>query len=605
MAQPIYVGYIRWSSDAQEDGDSERRQRNSITVDAARLGLTITRWLQDEGLSASSGENISKGELGRFLIEVRAGQVPRGSILFLDEATRLTRLSPSKAMRILADLEDAGVTIRLSARGQSMSGDGLYELLGFLVESAAGHAFTKELGRKVHEAWLAKRDGARKAPGKEVLTSNTPHGIAAAGGTYTIGKGWSGRHYELHLQEAPVVVLIFELARDGHSPRQIAVMLNTQNVPSPHASRGKKAKSGRHVWRTETVRDILRDRVYLDGSYQPCRGTSKKGKSKEGERVVGHYPVLLREKGLWEAANAEISKRYSARPAPHSSGAANLFTGLMKCAHCGGPISLRSGNDKGRVPTLYCTNARDGACITTKSVHRHLVEGAVLSSLADWLDPERILKDLDRAAQVVDHEATLQRLQAELREREKEVTRLADRVLHLSNSENTDLYEDRLTKARSEWNELKQRAAAAERQRDLAAAERTQHLRAATDFRGLLNAVVGAELRLEIGEPLDVASFQQALRAVDRTEAKRSEHVEAARVRLKAALRRLVGVIEFNLATGQFNIELPGLGLVRCGLTEADDEELNQVFGTLCHPGLKVPEENCVEPLPPKRRRNG
>lgn len=134
MAQPIYVGSIRWSSDAQEDGDSERRQRNSITVDAARLGLTITRWLQDEGLSASSGENISKGELGRFLIEVRVGQVPRGSILFLDEATRLTRLSPSRAMRILADLEDAGVTIRLSARGQSMSGDGLYELLGFLVE---------------------------------------------------------------------------------------------------------------------------------------------------------------------------------------------------------------------------------------------------------------------------------------------------------------------------------------------------------------------------------------------------------------------------------------------------------------------------------------
>lgn len=601
MAQPIYVGYIRWSSDAQEDGDSERRQRNSITVDAARLGLTITRWLQDEGLSASSGENISKGELGRFLAEVRAGQVPRGSILFLDEATRLTRLSPSKAMRILADLEDAGVTIRLSARGQSMSGDGLYELLGFLVESAAGHAFTKELGRKVHEAWLAKRDGARKAPGKEVLTSNTPYGIVAAGGAYTIGKGWSGRHYELHPREAPVVVLIFELARDGHSPRQIAVKLNTQNVPSPHASRGKKAKGGRCIWRTETVRDILRDRVYLDGSYQPCRGTSKTGKAKEGDRVVGHYPVLLSEKGLWEAANAEISKRYSARPAPHTSGAANLFTGLMKCAHCQGPISLRSGNDRGRMPTLYCTNARDGACISTKSVHRHLVEGAVLLSLANWLNPELILKDLDRAELVVDHEATLQRLQVELREREKEVVRLADRVLQLSNSENADLYEERLTKARRERDELRQRTVAAERQRDLAAAERTQQLRAATDFQGLLDAVVGAEPRTEISEPLDVAAFQQELPDVDRTEATRDEAIEAARVRLKAALRRLVGRIEFNLATGQFNIELQGLGLVCCGLSEEDDEGLNRVFTSLMRPGLKVPKGIFSEPLRVKR----
>lgn len=604
MAQPIYVGYIRWSSDAQEDGDSERRQRNSITRDAAHLGVTITRWLQDEGLSASTGENITKGELGRFLGEVRAGQVPRGSILFLDEATRLTRLSPSKAMRILADLEDAGITIRLSARGQSMSGDGLYELLGFLIESASGHAFTKELGRKVHEAWLAKRDGARKAPGKEVLTSNTPYGIAAVGGTYAIGKGWNGRRYEPHPQESPIVVLIFELARDGHSPRQIAVKLNAKSIPSPHASRGKKARSGRCIWRTETVRDILRDRVYLDGSYQPCRGTSKKGKSKEGARVVGHYPVLLMEKGLWEAANAEISKRYSGRPAPHSSGAANLFTGLMKCAHCGGPISLRSGNDKGRVPALHCLNARTGACIATKHVHRHLVEGAVLASLADWLDPERILKDLDRAGQVVDHGATLQRLRGELREREKEVARLADRVLQLSNSENADLYEERLTKARHELDELKQRAAAAERQRDLAAAERTQHLRAATDFRGLLDAVVGARLRVEISEPLDVASFQQALREVDRLEAKRSEHVEAARVRLKAALQRLVAGIEFNLTTGLFNIELRGLGLVHCGIREEDDEGLNRVFETLCHPGLKVPQGNYPEPLPAKRRAN-
>jgi len=410
MAQPINVGYVRWSSDAQEDGDSERRQRSSITKDAAHLGVTISHWIQDKGLSASSGENISKGELGRFLAEVRTGQVPRGSMLFLDEATRLTRLSPSKAMRILADLEDAGVTIRLSARGQSMTGDGLYELLGFLVESAAGHAFTKELGRKVHEAWLAKRDGARKAPGKEVLTSNTPYGIAAVGGTYAIGKGWSGRRYELHPQEAPVVVVLFEFARDGHSPRQIAIKLNEKNVPSPHASRGKKSKTGRCVWRTETIRDILRDRVYLDGSYQPCRGSSKTGKSKEGERVVGQYPVLLSEAGLWEAANAEISKRFSGRPAPHTSGAANLFTGLMKCAHCGGPISLRSGSDKGRIAALYCTNSRDGACAAIGSVHRHLVEAAVLHALADRLNPESILADLNRASKVVDHKATIERL---------------------------------------------------------------------------------------------------------------------------------------------------------------------------------------------------
>jgi len=598
MAQPINVGYVRWSSDAQEDGDSERRQRSSITKDAAHLGVTISHWIQDKGLSASSGENISKGELGRFLAEVRTGQVPRGSMLFLDEATRLTRLSPSKAMRILADLEDAGVTIRLSARGQSMTGDGLYELLGFLVESAAGHAFTKELGRKVHEAWLAKRDGARKAPGKEVLTSNTPYGIAAVGGTYAIGKGWSGRRYELHPQEAPVVVVLFEFARDGHSPRQIAIKLNEKNVPSPHASRGKKSKTGRCVWRTETIRDILRDRVYLDGSYQPCRGSSKTGKSKEGERVVGQYPVLLSEAGLWEAANAEISKRFSGRPAPHTSGAANLFTGLMKCAHCGGPISLRSGSDKGRIAALHCTNSRDGACAAIGSVHRHLVEAAVLHALADRLNPESILADLNRASKVVDHKATIERLGLQLHERDKEVARLIDRILQLTGSDNLDLFEERLTAARREREELRGRITTAEREQNLAEAETNQTIRAATDFRALVGAVVYGSPTAEMTGPVDMSTMQQALKNAERLEARLAGEMETTRVRLKAVLRRLVARMEFNLVNGCFNVTLLGGGFLHGGLSGPIKAEKAASASVYCALSIAEP----IELLPRHRK---
>lgn len=595
MVQPINVGYIRWSSDAQEDGDSERRQRNSITRDAAHLGVTITRWLRDEGLSASTGENITKGELGRFLGEVRAGQVPRGSILFLDEATRLTRLSPSKAMRILADLEDAGVTIRLSARGQSMSGDGLYELLGFLIETASGHAFTKELGRKVHEAWLAKRDGARKAPGKEVLTSNTPYGIAAVGGTYAIGKGWNGRRYEPHPQESPIVVLIFKWARDGFSPRRIATMLNEKGAPSPHASRGRKCKTGRHVWRAETVRDILHDRAYCDGSYQPCRGSSKKGKSREGNPVAGHYPVFL-ESGLWEAANTEIGTRSFIRKSQtHRSAAGNLFTGLMKCAHCRGPISLRSTNDKGRIPALYCFNARTGACTMMQAVHRSKVEGAVLAALATKLCPEEILSDLNRAEVVIDRNAVLERLRQQLREREKEVARLTDRILQLSDSENLDLYEERLTKARQDREELRRQVLVAEREAELATAETSQNVRAATDFRALVSAIVLGSPVVEFSGSVDGAKLQAVIRQAEKLQTKFQGELETARVKLKAAIRRLVSGMTFNLHNERFNIELHGRGLIYNGLGERKHAEKCELMPE--YMAMEMPEDNKLQPL--------
>jgi hypothetical protein len=87
-----------------------------------------------------------------------------------------------EAIRILANWGDAKVGVRITSRIRPSAVTASCELYGFLVESAAGRAFAKEIGRKVYGAWSAKQGGACEAPGKEVLTSNTPNGIAAAAG---------------------------------------------------------------------------------------------------------------------------------------------------------------------------------------------------------------------------------------------------------------------------------------------------------------------------------------------------------------------------------------------------------------------------------------
>lgn len=585
MERPIHYGYIRWSSNQQEEGDSERRQRTSIQNDAAMLGITIDRWLMDCGLSASTGENIAKGELGSFLTDVAAGRVPKGSVLYLDEPTRLTRLSPVEAMRIVANLGDAKVGVRITSRHQTLSGDSLYELLGFLVESAAGHAFAKEIGRKVHEAWSAKQVEAREAPGKEVLTSNTPYGIAAAGGVYTPGKGWAGRHYEPHPEEAPVVNLIFEMTAKGHSPRQVAIHLNDKTKhPSPAASRGKKSKRGKQVWRAETIRDIIKDRVYLDGSYQPYQGTSKKGKVPDGPRIVGHYPVFLEDKDLWEKAQVACLDRLTNRPTSHRSDASNLFTHILKCSHCGGPVSLRSGRDGKRIPALYCINARDGACTCKATIHRWQIEAAILAKLSRHLDPERLLADVERAHNVVDRKAIHDRLTREVGQKRRDVNMLVTRVLELEGSPNIDLYEGRLTSARQELSELESRKKQIEREIEQADAVARTRVQAAQDFRGLVETAVFGTPRVEFAGRVD--DLVQALKEVDRLQKDLGMIIEPARVRLKSAIRKLLDVVTIDLDSGEFVIKLTGVDEFRGSIDEplrldGPDDVLRTAYGDL------------------------
>jgi len=553
MVRAIHVGYIRWSDPSQAEGDSERRQRESILADTAALGVEIDLWLQDEGLSASTGENLKRGQLGRFLKDVEDGKIPPGSVLYLDEPSRLTRLGPSKAMRILANLEDSGVSLRLSARRQTLHGESLYEILGFIVESAAGHAFTKELGRKLREAWAAKREETRRAPGEKVLTGNTPYGIRATGGSYSIGKGWVGRRYECDPDEVKFATLIFEMARDGYSPRAIARHLNEAGVPSPAASRGRKVRYGTLVWRAEVVRKLLKNRVYLDGSFQPCRMTGKNRKAPDGALVLGCFPVFLPE-GLWEAANAEVGKHSRENGASHRSGAANLFTGLLKCTVCGGAVSLRSGGGNGRIAALYCTNARDGACDDNGYIHRWRFEAAALSRLSSLLDPEAILSDLKRAHDVVDRSAVLERLRIEVREKKRAVDILVDRVLSLADSTNADLYEARLTKAREELRELQDLLSRTEEEVGRAEAVVLQRVQAARDMRGLIDMAVYGEPRGEFAGRVD--DIAAALKEADRLRKELGSDIEPARIKLKAALRRIIKKVTLKLADETFIMTL-------------------------------------------------
>jgi hypothetical protein len=83
--QPKAYSYKRFSTPAQEHGDSLRRQTAMAQAWADRKGVPLDTELNltDRGVSAYTGANKDVGNLGAFLRAVEDGTVPKGSWLRL------------------------------------------------------------------------------------------------------------------------------------------------------------------------------------------------------------------------------------------------------------------------------------------------------------------------------------------------------------------------------------------------------------------------------------------------------------------------------------------------------------------------------------------
>src|SRR5215467_8048793 len=90
-SKPVIFPYVRWSSDQQESGDTLHRQVDVITAYAAKEGWTLPDFIRDEGLSAWTGENVSRGNLGKLLKDAEAGKLPKGSIIIAERQDRFCR----------------------------------------------------------------------------------------------------------------------------------------------------------------------------------------------------------------------------------------------------------------------------------------------------------------------------------------------------------------------------------------------------------------------------------------------------------------------------------------------------------------------------------
>jgi len=257
------------------------------------------------------------------------------------------------------------------------------------LKGTMGALYLKDLADKTRRGLRGRVEAGKSGGGNS-------YGYEVVRGAGPDGQPLTGER-RINAQEAAIVRRIFEDYAAGVSPRAIAKMLNAEGVSGPlggtwgpstiHGNRQRgtgilnnELYIGRLVWnRLRYVKD-------------PKTGKRVSRLNPDSAWIVQNVASLrLVDQDLWERVKARQGALEAGRRSGESPGywerrrPRYLFTGLMRCAVCGGGIV--------HFNKVYigCANARNkGTCDNKATIRRDALEDAVLDGLQNRLmEPAR------------------------------------------------------------------------------------------------------------------------------------------------------------------------------------------------------------------------
>lgn len=388
--------YLRFSTPEQAKGDSFRRQTAAAEEYAARKGLELDRSLtfEDLGVSAYRGANAETGKLGEFRRAVEDGFVLPGSYLLVESLDRISRSAARKALTLLGDIADLGITIVTLTDGReytarSLDSDPTSLLIALLTFIRANEESVTK-GLRVKAAWNDKRSRVREKP----LTRRVPAWITLNDDTGQL---------ELVPERAAVVSRIFQMLRDGIGQHRVAETLNREGIPTfgdPGTSR--KAK----LWHRSYIAKISRNPAVI-GTLIPfvIENDADGNKVRRAlSPIEGYFPPVI-DVETFQAVKAATADQ-AAPKARSDKGVQSLLAGLARCPACGSTMTRVHKGPKGGRPRFVCVKAKAGAGCAYVGVPQDLLEAALMANaqhLAATLPTgdETIDDDMQRAEQTL------------------------------------------------------------------------------------------------------------------------------------------------------------------------------------------------------------
>ncbi len=339
--KPKAYRYHRFSTPEQDSGTSLERQRRATQKLVSEKDWEEVAVIEDKGLSAWKGDHLRVGGLGRFTDRVAAGEVEPGSFLVIENLDRLSRAKLKNARRWIEDINEAGITVAVCSPPllldeEAMSGSNMGTMILYLMEASRSGG---ESNRKSDMLLGAQERRMSKARDGIIYTSRMPAWLS----------GVKDGKFEIIEERAQVVRDIYEWCAEGYGFQAITKLLNDSVEPwtKPH----KKTTA---TWKPGYIRDIL-TKPHVEGEYHRRTGDARK---LTGE-VIDYYPRVVPADLVARARTALRERATSTSPNQHE--ARNLFTGLLKCGHCGDTmvrvVSRAAGREYEHLKCLRFNNA--------------------------------------------------------------------------------------------------------------------------------------------------------------------------------------------------------------------------------------------------------
>ena len=247
-------------------------------------------------------------------------------------------------------------------------------------------------------------------------------------------------HHRLIIDEeaAPIVRMIFDRFLSGCSILGIAKELNRMGIPNPSAYKRSKGLAYRHpagekndgLWPDSSVRRILRNEMYIGNMIQgknttisykikQCRAVPKE----DWIRVEGTHEAII-DPDTFRRAQALFNRHIRK---PDKSDEVLLFSGLIRCGHCGRIMTKKTNRHSyGTYHYYRCTthNRMDTKKCTSQTIRLDRLEKAVLvflqTMVATCVEYEELLQRLrSSAGRKTESAALIKSLGRQQAEREK------------------------------------------------------------------------------------------------------------------------------------------------------------------------------------------
>ncbi|MEG5884556.1 recombinase family protein [Enterobacter ludwigii] len=401
--------YHRVSSEIQLAGAGIQRQADNLEAYVERTNLLSemedpeATIISDQGVSAFKGLNMSEGELGRWMEQVRAGMWD-GSALVLESIDRFSRQNPFTVVAYLSELVNHNITIHDVSLNMLINRTNSAMLPIVTMSAQRAYEESKIKSDRIRDGWRRKRENAFN--NGTIVTNKRPQWIDVQDDKYVLN------------DKVAIVREIFRLYQTGIGTPTIAKLLNAKGDEWLF-------ESGR-LWRGESVHKILKNKrvtgtIFISEIIRDYNSTSNPVDQKTYEMDV--YPISIPKEEFDLVQQLLKTRRPNNGRITTSKETdelkkGNIFNSVCRCARCGEAmyhnvvLANRDSKKNGKFTEEYryirCIGERDGLC-ENKALRYEVVEQFVIEHIKGMdftqiLKPNEINPEIELVRQRIEEE---------------------------------------------------------------------------------------------------------------------------------------------------------------------------------------------------------